>query len=67
MQLVCIHGEHTENDLQYCLKLFTLQFSGQTVQFAGLLETGQCHPYSKGSTVLLCCQLPTDFHNICIV
>ena len=24
-------------------------------------------PYSKGSTVLLCCQLLTDFHNICIV
>ena len=24
-------------------------------------------PYSKESTVLLCCQLLTDFHNICIV
>ena len=24
-------------------------------------------PYSKWSTVLLCSQLPTDFHNICIV
>ena len=32
-------------------------------QFPGLLETGQCHPYSKGSTVLLCYQLPTDFQN----
>ena len=31
-----------------------------------MLETGQCHLYSKGSTVLLSCQLPTDFHNISI-
>ena len=29
-----------------------------------LLETGQCHPNSERSTVLLCCQLPTDFHNM---
>ena len=38
-----------------------------SVVFPGLLGTGQCHPYSKGSTLLLCCHLPTDFHNICIV
>ena len=35
--------------------------------FSALLETGQCHTYFKGSTILLCCQLPTDFHNISIV
>ena len=35
--------------------------------FPGRLETGQCHPNSETSTVLLCCQLPTDFHNISIV
>ena len=29
--------------------------------FTCLLETGQCHPKSEWSTVLLCCQLPTDF------
>ena len=34
---------------------------------SGLLETGQCHSNSDRSTVLLCCQLPTDFHNISIV
>ena len=34
---------------------------------SGLLETGQCHPKPERSTVLLCCQLPTDFHNISIV
>ena len=28
---------------------------------------GQCHSYSEGSTILLCCQLQTDFHNISIV
>ena len=33
----------------------------------GLLETGQCHPNSERSTVLLCCQLPIDFQNISIV
>ena len=27
----------------------------------------QCHPNSEKSTVLICCQLPTDFHNISIV
>ena len=42
-------------------------FRRRVGQFPGLLETGQCHPYSKGSTVPLCCQLLTDFHNICIV
>ena len=26
-----------------------------------MLETGQCQPYSEGSTAVLCCQLPTDF------
>ena len=31
------------------------------------LETGQCHPNSKRSTALFCCQLPTNFHNISIV
>ena len=28
---------------------------------------GDMSPHSKGSTVLLCCQLPTNFHNIGIV
>ena len=32
--------------------------------FPHLLETDQCHSNSQRSTVLLCCQLPTDFHNI---
>ena len=36
-------------------------------KFRGLLETNQCHPYSKVSTVLLCCQLSADFDNISIV
>ena len=36
-------------------------------KFPCLLETGQCHPYSEGSTVLLCCLLPYDFQNISIV
>ena len=31
------------------------------------METGHCHPYSKGSTILLYCQLPADCHNISIV
>ena len=35
--------------------------------FPGLLETGQCYLNSERFTVLLCCQLPTDFHNISIV
>ena len=35
--------------------------------FPCLLERGQCHPNSERSTVLLCCQLPTYFHNISIV
>ena len=29
-----------------------------------LAGDSQCHPNSKGSTILLCCQLLTDFHNI---
>ena len=32
-----------------------------------LLETGQCHPNSKRSIILLCCQLQTNFHNTSIV
>ena len=32
-----------------------------------MLQTGHCHQNSKLSTVLLCCQLPTDFHYISIV
>ena len=36
------------------------------VVIPGLQETGQCHPYFEGSTVL-CCQLPTNFHNISVV
>ena len=36
-------------------------------EFPALLEIGQCNPDSEKSTVLLCCQLPTDFHNISIV
>ena len=35
--------------------------------FPGLLEATQCHPNSERSTVILCFQLPTDFHNISIV
>ena len=35
--------------------------------FPGLLETIQSHSNSERSTVLLCYQLPTDFHNISIV
>ena len=35
--------------------------------FTGLLETGQFHPNSERSTVLFCCQLPANFHNISIV
>ena len=35
--------------------------------FPGLRETGQCHLNSKKSSVLLCCQLLTDFQNISIV
>ena len=31
------------------------------------LGTGQCHPNSERSTVLFCCQLPTNFHNISTV
>ena len=36
-------------------------------KFSGLLETGQCHPNSERSTVLLCRQLQTDFHRFSIV
>ena len=32
-----------------------------------LLDTDQCHSNSERSTVLLCCQLKTDFNNISIV
>ena len=35
-------------------------FPGETTQ---TMETGQCHPNSKRSIVILCCQLPTNFHN----
>ena len=35
--------------------------------FPCLLDTDKCHPNSERSTVLLWCQLPTNFHNIIIV
>ena len=46
----------------------SLVFSGLfVVFFPSLLEAIQCQPNSERSSVLLCCQLPTDFHNTSIV
>ena len=44
------------------LGMFTLFFK-RTAD----IQAGQCHPCSEGSTILFCCQLLTDFHNISIV
>ena len=44
-----------------------VSISSSSGQFPCLLETGQYHPNSKRSVVILCYQLLTNFHNTSIV